>query len=492
LTVGNPDQSDVPPTFTPPNEQIQAGEAPLTIDLRSSSSHPNPAVLNKLTYSGLSGASNGIQASLSGSNLTMSAPLGVQPGSSATLSFTVSSGKFTIKGSVNVKVVSSTRPIASQKSPQTAEIQRTKTATINDATSDKYWVNPFPGKPLTITSAKLSNAPKGVEVTYTGTSISVSAESGADIGVASVIYQVQDATKDPKRVATGQYSVTIHDVPGKPDAPKNVKAGDGTASMTLAAPPDNGKPINNYKISWNGGSKTQTTIGQVDVSGLTNGTAYTFTVMAHNADGWGVDSAASASVTPYGKPSQVTGLNIKQNSTYAKSSFTLSWSGLSGAATGGGTASYEYNFDSQGWKSAGHATSVTTGAQPKGTYRFSVRAVNDGGGGTGPTNTSGSVSIDDPPPPKPSVHLEKGAYTTSSTCTQGCYYYKITLSNFSPNQTYSVHYYCVSSDLGSYPMGPTNGSGDYGPKQGQYNYCGYDGAYVVVDGVKSNVANFHP
>jgi hypothetical protein len=41
-------------------------------------------------------------------------------------------------------------------------------------------------------------------------------------------------------------------------------------------------------------------------------------------------------------------------------------------------------------------------------------------------------------------------------------------------------------------MGPTNGSGDYGPKQGQYNYCGYDGAYVVVDGVKSNVANFHP
>jgi hypothetical protein len=493
LTVGNPDQSDVPPTFTPPNEQIQAGEASLTIDLRSSSFHPNPEVLNKLTYSGLSGASNGIEASLSGSNLTMSAPLGVQPGSSATLKFTVSSGKFTIDGSVNVKVVSSTRPIASQKSIPATDIRRGKTATEPSAAGDKYWVNPFPGKPLTITSAKLSNAPKGVTVTYTASSISVSAASGADIGVASVTYTVQDATKDPKRVATGQYNVTIHDVPGKPDAP-TATATDGQAIVNIArAPASNGKDIDAYEIS-NGSKTISAKIGPNTFTGLTNGTAYRFTVRAHNADGWGQPSAASAAVTPYGKPAQGGGLNIQKNSTYAKSSFTLSWNGLSGAATGGGTASYQYDFDGQGWKSAGHATSVTTASQPAGTYRFSVRAVNDGGGGTGPTSTSGSVTINNQPPPDPSVTNSKGnGPVYSGTCTNGCFYFKVSIKDFSQG-SHTVKYFCNGNNSGYTDTvnAGSDGTGSMNSQnQSQFN-CGYPNTYVTVDGHKSNVADFRP
>jgi hypothetical protein len=430
LTVGSPDQSDVPPTFTPPNEQIQAGEQPITVDLRSSSFHPNPQVLNALTYTGFNNPSSDIQASLSGSKLTISAPLGVQPGVAATLTFTVSSGKYTINGSVNVKVVSSTRPLASQKNaPQKQEIQRGKTTTLSSATGSDDWINPFPGQPLTITKATQVNGPKGVTVTNTGSSITVSAASGADIGVVSVQYQVQDATKDPKRVATGQYQVTIHDVPAQPKQP-TAKGGDRAATVTLSqAPADNGKAIDQYRIKASGASDVTTTkLGAVSIPGLTNGQAYSFTVEAHNADGWSIPSAASAPVTPYGTPEKVQGLNIAKKSDYANASFTLSWSALSGAATGGGSVTYSYSFNG-GAAQTTTGTSVTTAAVGAGSYHFTVYAHNDGGGANGPVATSGSADLKDPPPPDPSASVLKGIVPNSSygsgygACIAGGYHF---------------------------------------------------------------------
>jgi hypothetical protein len=408
LTLGSPDQSDVPPTFTPPNEQIQAGEAPLTIDLRTSSFHPNPDVLNKLTYSGLSGASNGIEASLSGSNLTMSAPLGVQPGSSATLTFTVSSGKFTINGSVNVKVVSSTRPIASQKNaPQKQEIQRGNTAKLSDATSDQYWVNPFPGKPLTITSAKLSNAPKGVTVTYTPSSIAVSAASGADIGVASVTYTVQDATKDPKRIATGQYQVTIHDVPSKPTAPSAAANGDSQIKVTISqAPNNNGKVIDGYRI-YSGTTLMASPkgLGTSDIT-VTNGTAYTFTVAAHNEDGWGERSAVSNPVTTWGKPATPAAPRMSESGTSPNGNLSWSWSSVD---TRGGLQTYEWRLSTGATGQTTGLTASTGGAKSGTAYSVQVRAQNKGGIWSDWSPASNTVTVPDPPPPTPSADVVKGA-----------------------------------------------------------------------------------
>jgi hypothetical protein len=352
-------------------------------------------------------------------------------------------------------------------------------------------VNPFPGKPLTITSAKLSNAPKGVTVTYTESSISVSADSGADIGVASVTYQVQDATKDPKRVATGQYNVTVHDVPDKPAAPANVKAGDGTASMTIAAPRDNGKPIDNYKISWNGGSTTQKTIGAVNVSGLTNGTAYTFTVMAHNADGWGVNSAASMSVTPYGTPQTPSGLKASKNSDYAPSTLHVTWTKLSGAdETGGGAVTYFVKVDGGGWVNAGSDNSFTTGQVGVGDHTVSLKAQNNGSGKYSGV-TSDGVNVPKKPDPQPSVSLSKGdGPVYSSTCKSGCFYFNVSIKDFSAG-SHTVKYYC--NGWASYTDSiSANGSGSgsmTSKTQSQFN-CGYDGAYATVDGHKSNTVDF--
>jgi len=57
------------------------------------------------------------------------------------------------------------------------------------------------------------------------------------------------------------------------------------------------------------------------VSGLTNGTAYTFTVTATNGDGTGAASAASNSVTPIAVPDAPTGVSA----TAGNASAAVSW-----------------------------------------------------------------------------------------------------------------------------------------------------------------------
>ncbi len=101
---------------------------------------------------------------------------------------------------------------------------------------------------------------------------------------------------------------------GRPDAPTNVqaKAGNKSATVTWTAPaaPD-GAPVDRYtvtaspdgvqtKVFAQGSSAPPTT---AVVSGLKNGTAYTFTVVAHNQSGNSNDSDPSNSVTPKGAAS---------------------------------------------------------------------------------------------------------------------------------------------------------------------------------------------
>ena len=100
-----------------------------------------------------------------------------------------------------------------------------------------------------------------------------------------------------------------------PRAPTNVSAaaGDGQAAVTFAAPADNGgSPVTGYVVTSNPGNVTAAGTGTaITVTGLTNGTAYTFTVKAVNAAGSGQDSTASNAVTPY-RPS---GGNTGENKT---------------------------------------------------------------------------------------------------------------------------------------------------------------------------------
>lgn len=91
---------------------------------------------------------------------------------------------------------------------------------------------------------------------------------------------------------------------GVPDAPTSVaaSAGNAQATITFSAPSDNGSAITLYTATANPGGATGSCNGPavcpINVSGLANGTPYTFTVTATNGLGVGSVSAASIPVTP--------------------------------------------------------------------------------------------------------------------------------------------------------------------------------------------------
>jgi uncharacterized protein (TIGR02145 family) len=88
-------------------------------------------------------------------------------------------------------------------------------------------------------------------------------------------------------------------VPGPPTAVV-ATAGNASASVAFVAPTNNGgSAITGYTVTSSPGGITATgTTSPINVTGLTNGTAYTFTIVATNAIGNSSPSTASSAVTP--------------------------------------------------------------------------------------------------------------------------------------------------------------------------------------------------
>jgi hypothetical protein len=92
--------------------------------------------------------------------------------------------------------------------------------------------------------------------------------------------------------------------PTAPAAPTNLSAtaGDGSATISFTPGSDGGSPIIDYKYSLDGGSSwwplsQPDTASPITITGLTNGTAYSISILAVNSNGDGLPSQA-VSVTP--------------------------------------------------------------------------------------------------------------------------------------------------------------------------------------------------
>ncbi|NJL57444.1 fibronectin type III domain-containing protein [bacterium] len=142
----------------------------------------------------------------------------------------------------------------------------------------------------------VTSTPGGITASHTASPIMVSGlTNGTSYSFTVVAINGQGA---------GELSVASNAVTpqGVPDAPTTVSAsaGDAQATITFNAPADTGGlPITGYEVTSNPGAKVATGTGSpIVVAGLTNGTLYTFTVVAINAQGKSVASEASNSVTP--------------------------------------------------------------------------------------------------------------------------------------------------------------------------------------------------
>jgi len=175
----------------------------------------------------------------------------------------------------------------------------------------------------------------------------------------------------------------------KPDPPTigaATRSASQTVSVSFTAGSNGGSPITGFTVTASPGGATGTgSSSPVSVAGLTNGTAYTFTVTATNSIGTSDASSSSNSATPFTTPGAPTG----QSATGAGS--TAASVSFSAPASNGGSAITNYVATaSPGGATGSSATSpITVSGLSTGTaYTFTVVAQNAAGNGTASGSTN--------------------------------------------------------------------------------------------------------
>ena len=249
--------------------------------------------------------------------------------------------------------------------------------------------------------------------------------------------------------------------PAAPGAPTGVggTAQDSAVNLTWTAPDDDGSPITGYEITPYIGTTAQTPImtksaaDAYTVTGLSDGTAYTFTVAAINAIGTGPASAASGSVTP--APPTAPGAPTGVQGTPDESAVNLTWTGP--ASTGGspvtgyriipyvnGTAQTPVTTNSASTNA--YVAGLTDGTA----YTFTVAGIN--AAGTGPASTASATITPAAASTKYTDVVFADGFESGST------------DAWSPGVggTGSVSVTAAAAHIGSYGLQMSNTNGQYG------------------------------
>jgi hypothetical protein len=268
--------------------------------------------------------------------------------------------------------------------------------TVNVLAND---YNPFAsdGEPLRVLSAEIENAAESqATIDFTPDGDVTIYPGPAFIGVVSVVYRVQDATRDPGREVQGRLLYTVRDVPGKVATPTFVES-DRQVTLEWDTPALNGEPITQYTISWTGGSPVTVSGNAAShtFTGLTNGDPYTFQVRATNVVGQGEISDPSATARPFGAPSAVTSATAAGSSD-GSGNVILNWGGAGG--NGRAIDGYRITMSPGGAViNVGNVTTTTVPGQVGTASSYSIVTIAPGGESAPFSSTNSGTPRPGPP-----------------------------------------------------------------------------------------------
>jgi uncharacterized protein (TIGR02145 family) len=311
------------------------------------------------------------------------------------------------------------------------------TATAGNAQATVTFTPPASNGGSAITGYTVTSNPGSITGTGTASPITV---TGLSNGTAYTFTVTATNAVGTGPSSAGSNSVTPSTVPGAPTI-GTATAGNAQATVTFTAPSSNGgSAITGYTVTSNPGSITGTgTASPITVTGLTNGTAYTFTVTATNAVGTGPASAASNSVTPAAAatvPGAPTIGTATAGNAQATVTFTPPASNGGSAITGYTVTSNPGNITALGAGSPITVTGLTNGTA----YTFTVTATN--AIGTGPASAaSNSVT--------PAAAATVPGAPTIGTATAGNAQATVTFTPPASNGGSAITGYTVTSNPGN-------------------------------------------
>ena len=257
--------------------------------------------------------------------------------------------------------------------------------------------------PAGIACGSTCNASFGTNVTLTATPPAgslFSGWSGACSNTSGTCTVMMDAAKSVTATFTSP-----------PAAPTSVVAqsSNAQASVTFSTPSSTGgAAIVYYTVTASPGGQTITgSASPLVVTGLTNGTSYTFTVTATNSVGTSIASSVSNAATPVGLPTAPGNVTALAGNGQATISFAQS------TDNGGSAITYYTATATPGGRSAFGSASplIVTGLTNGSSYTFTVTATSSVGTGS-PSSTSNAVT---PLVPLTSISLGQASLTIGTS-----------------------------------------------------------------------------
>ena len=271
------------------------------------------------------------------------------------------------------------------------------TASAGNASASVAFAAPTNNGGSAITGYTVTSSPGGITATGTTSPLNLTGLTNGTAYTFRVVATNAIGNSVASAASTAVTPVAPNTVPGPPTSVV-ATAGNASASVAFVAPTNNGgSAITGYTVTSSPGGITATgTTSPINVTGLTNGTAYTFTVVATNAIGNSVASAASTAVTPVAPntvPDPPTSVVATAGNASASVAFVAPTNNGGSAITGYSVTSSPGGITATGATSPINVTGLTNGTA----YTFSVVATN-AIGNSSPSTASSAVTPSAPFP----------------------------------------------------------------------------------------------